>query len=95
MALQTKLAEYGCDNPVSKIMDITLTGKTPTFSVDGGQENSVISVVSTKLAEKYLTYKLAAVDAVLNSRYGANRNKNNFAAISAAQDLKLGENDDK
>jgi hypothetical protein len=94
-ALRAKLAEYGCDDPASKIMDITLTGKTPTFSVDGGQENSVISVVSTKLAEKYLTYKLAAVDAVLNSRYGANRNKNNLAAISAAQDLKLGENDDK
>lgn len=94
-ALRVKLAEYGCDDSASKIMDITLSGKTPTFLVDGTRENSVISVASTKLAEKYITYKLAAVDAVLNSRYGVNRNKNNLAAISAAQDLKLGETDDK
>jgi hypothetical protein len=94
-ALRVKLAEYGCDDSPSKIMDITLSGKTPTFLVDGTRENSVISVASTKLAEKYITYKLAAVDAVLNSRYGVNRNKNNLAAISAAQDLKLGETDDK
>jgi intein/homing endonuclease len=93
-ALVMKLAEYGCDNSTSKIMDITLSGKTPTFSVDANRRNSVISIPSTKLAEKYVTYKLAAVDAVLNSRYGVNRNKNNLAAISAAQDLKSGETDD-
>lgn len=93
--LREKLAEYGCDNSSSKIIDITLSGQTPTFSVDGLHKNDVSSIVSTKLAEKYVTYKLAAVDAVLNSRYGINRNKNNLAAISAAQDLKLGEKNDK
>lgn len=95
IALRVKLAEFGCDDSASKIMDITLNGKTPTFSVDENHKNSVISIMSTKLAEKYVTYKLAAVDAVLNSRYGMNRNKNTLAAISAAQDLKLGETDDK
>lgn len=95
VALRTKLAEFGCDDSTSKIMDITLSGKTPKFCVDEKHENSVISLMSTKLAEKYVTYKLAAVDSVLNSRYGVNRNKNNLAAISAAQDLKLGETDDK
>lgn len=94
-AIVTKLAAYGCDNSAPKIMDVTLSGKTPTFDVDANHENSVSSLVSTKLAEKYVAYKLAAVDAVLNSHYGANRNKNNLAAISAAQDLKLGETDDK
>lgn len=83
-----KLAEYGCDNPEGKIVDITLEGRTPTFSVDESRNNGVSSIVSTKLAEKYVTYKLAAVDAVLNSQYGLNRNKNNLAAIVAAQDLK-------
>ena len=94
-ALTEKLAEYGCDNSTSKIMDITLSGKTPTFAVDENQKNSVLSLPSIKLAEKYVTYKLAAVDAVLNSQYGMKRNKNNLAALSAAQDLKLGETDDK
>lgn len=94
-ALRTKLAEFGCDDSASKIMDITLSGKTPKFCIDANNKNSVISTMSTKLAEKYVTYKLAAVDSVLNSRYGVNRNKNNLAAISAAQDLKLGETDDK
>lgn len=94
-AFLTKLAAYGCDDSASKIMDITLSGKTPNFAVDAKQGNGVISTVSTKLAEKYVTYKLAAVDAVLNSHYGVNRNKNILAAISAAQDLKLGEKDDK
>ena len=94
-ALRTKLAEYGCDNSSTKIVDITLSGRTPTFVVDGKQEDGVLSEVSTKLAEKYVAYKLAAVDAVLNSRYGINRNKDNLAAIAAAQDLTLGETDDK
>lgn len=90
-----KLASYGMDNHTEKVLDITLEGKTPTFSIDDRQEKGVSSLVSTKLAEKYVTYKLAAVDAVLNSRYGIKRNKNYLAAITAAQDLKLGETDDK
>jgi len=90
-----KLAEYGCDNSGSKLVDITLSGNIPEFDIDETIEKGVLSSVSTKLAEKYIAYKLAAVDAVLNSRYGVNRNKNNLAAISAAQDLKRGEKDDK
>lgn len=89
--LVAKLAEYGMDNPDSKILDVTLSGETPRFRVDESDEKGVSSSVSTKLAEKYVAYKLAAIDAVLNSRYGVNRNKNHLAAISAAQDLKQGE----
>ena len=89
--LVAKLAEYGMDNPDSKILDVTLSGETPRFRVDEFDEKGVSSSVSTKLAEKYVAYKLAAIDAVLNSRYGVNRNKNHLAAISAAQDLKQGE----
>ena len=89
--LVAKLAEYGMDNPAQKILDVTLSGGTPRFRVDETPDNGVSSLVSTKLAEKYVAYKLAAVDAVLNSRYGVNRNKNHLAAISAAQDLKRGE----
>lgn len=90
-----KLASYGIDNHAEKILDLTLEGRTPIFSVDEQHEKGVPSFVSTKLAEKYVTYKLAAVDAVLNSRYGINRDKNYLAAITAAQDLKLGETNDK
>ena len=89
--LVAKLAEYGTDNPDSKILDVTLSGETPRFRIDESCEKGVSSSVSTKLAEKYVAYKLAAIDAVLNSRYGVNRNKNHLAAISAAQDLKQGE----
>lgn len=94
-ALREKLAAYGCDNCQSKLIDITLSGETPSFSIDEQPEKGVLSSVSTKLAEKYVAYKLAAADAVLNSRYGINRNKNSLAAIVAAQDLKRGETDDK
>lgn len=95
VALREKLAAYGCDNCQSKLIDITLSGETPSFSIDEQPEKGVLSSVSTKLAEKYVAYKLAAADAVLNSRYGINRNKNSLAAIVAAQDLKRGETDDK
>lgn len=83
-----KLASYGVDDAVSKIMAVTLSGETPRFRVDEKPENGVSSSVSVKLAEKYVAYKLAAIDAVLNSRYGVNRNKNHLAAVTAAQDLK-------
>ena len=89
--LVEKLAEYGMDNLNSKILNVTISGETPRFRVDEPGEKGVSSSVSAKLAEKYVAYKLAAVDAVLNSRYGVNRNRNHLAAISAAQDLKQGE----
>ena len=94
-AFVEKLAEFGCDDPAEKILETTISGRTPTFSVDEKQACDVSSSVSAKLAEKYVTYKVAAVDAVLNSRYGIKRNKNYLAAISAAQDLKIGETNDE
>lgn len=92
-----KLASFGVDDPCSKILDVTLSGDTPKFdksAIDGTHENVVPSSVSKKLAEKYITYKLAAIDAVLNSRNGVKRSKSDLAAVSAAQDLKIGDQND-
>jgi hypothetical protein len=84
--LRKKLAEASMTlDTENTLLFNTISGNTPNFVVDYSGKKCLNNSVVTKLAEKYASYKLSAIDAVIQSNTNNQNNRTGFGGIKQAQ----------
>jgi hypothetical protein len=84
--LRKKLAEASMTlDTENTLLFNTISGNTPNFVVDYSGKKCLNNSVVTKLAEKYASYKLSAIDAVIQSNTNNQNNRIGFGGIKQAQ----------
>jgi hypothetical protein len=78
---------FGTVDAVTRILDVVASGREPSFSNSEKTAESVDHAVATKLAKKYAMYKIAAICAVMDGRFGNVLNEDDVVFVSASQDL--------
>ena len=83
---------FGTSDAVTGILETMACGAEPTFAPNGTEKTAeacgVDPDVATKLARKYVMYKLAGLCAVLDGPCGPYLSEDDVIFVSAAQDLK-------
>ena len=83
---------FGTEDAVTGILETIACGKLPSFAPTGTEKTAeaygVDQAVATKLARKYVMYKLAGLCAVLDGPCGPSLCEDDVIFVSAAQDLK-------
>lgn len=78
---------FGTVDAVTRILDVVASGREPSFSNSEKTAESVDQTVANKLAKKYAMYKIAAICAVMDGRFGNALNEDDVVFVSASQDL--------
>ena len=98
LTLRSQLAKsaaaygIGTADAVTGILETIACGAEPSFAPNGTEKTAeacgVDPDVATKLARKYVMYKLAGLCAVLDGPCGPSLREDDVIFVSAAQDLK-------
>lgn len=78
---------FGTVDAVTRILEVVASGSEPSFSNSEKTAETVDQAVANKLAKKYAMYKIAALCAVMDGKYGGFLNEDDVVFVSAAQDL--------
>jgi hypothetical protein len=88
MAKSVAAMGFGTVDAVTGILEVVASGNEPSFSTITEKTAEAEDVaVCTKLAKKYAMYKIAALCAVMDGRFGSELNEDDVVFVSAAQDL--------
>lgn len=81
---------FGTNDAVTSVLETVASGEEPSFgsSVSEKSAEDVDDAVVRKLARKYAMYKVAALCAVMDGRFGGELDEDDVVFVSAAQDLK-------
>ena len=81
---------FGIDDAVTSVLETMASGTEPSFdrSVSVKSAETVEEAVTRKLAKRYAMYKVAALCAVMDGKFGRELDEDDVVFVSAAQDLK-------
>ena len=81
---------FGTDDAVTGVLEAMASGRAPEFAPPGAVKSAEAAdeAVTRKLAKRYATYKVAALQAVMDGHFGPALDEDDVVFVAAAQDMR-------